>query len=100
MNIPTSQYFKKIPPISNFPREFSRSEIEKARSITVGVWDIHTQQETIDLDYAKRCKNKKTPLAVRLNGLNGMIVLIDGHHRIVKKMNEGFRQVQIKVLSL
>jgi hypothetical protein len=97
MNIPTSQYFKKIPPISNFPREFSRSEIEKARAITVGVWDIHTQQETIDLDYAKRCKNKKTPLAVRLNG---MIVLIDGHHRIVKKMNEGFRQVQIKVLSL
>jgi hypothetical protein len=96
MKVSTAQYFIHTPTV-DFPREFSLSEIEKAEKITVGVWEIHTQQETVDLDYSKRCKNKKSPLAVKVNGV---IVLIDGHHRIVKMINEGFRQVNIKVLSL
>ena len=92
----TEQYFTKIPPV-NFPREFSRGEIDKRRAFLVNVWDIHTQQESIDLDYAMKSKNNKTPLAVRHNG---MIILIDGHHRVVREIHNGLRQVKIKILEL
>lgn len=97
MEISTTQYFKKIAVISKFPKEFTRAEIEAASIHTINVWDIHTQQETMDTDHIAKTKNRNTPLAIRLNG---MLILIDGHHRIAKKMNANFRQVKVKVLEL
>ena len=98
MEILTSVYFKKIDCV-DFSKSFTKADLESSPVKMVNVWDIHTQQESLCKSSIeeKKKKSKGFPLAVVHNGI---IILLDGHHRAAAKIEQGHRQLKIRVFNL